>query len=84
MSIDQLLKAIASFVKNLASVEVDFVAQQVFGSASDPRCLKLRQSIQYYINGTNEGFLRYKPVKATKGNIARLSLDSRRSEEIKN
>ncbi|XP_015592341.1 constitutive coactivator of PPAR-gamma-like protein 1 homolog isoform X2 [Cephus cinctus] len=65
-TIEQMIRAIAAFVKDLPSVELDVVAQKVFGSLTDPRCSRLRQSLQYYINGTKEGFLHYKPVKPTK------------------
>ncbi|XP_076684102.1 constitutive coactivator of PPAR-gamma-like protein 1 homolog isoform X3 [Andrena cerasifolii] len=63
VSMEHTIKTIAGFVKDLPSVELDVVSQKVFGSLSDPRCSKLRQSVQYYINGTKEGFLHYKPVK---------------------
>ncbi|KAG7214073.1 hypothetical protein KM043_001438 [Ampulex compressa] len=65
-NIEQTIKAIANFVRDLPSLALDVVSQKVFGSLSDPRCSKLRQSVQYYINGTKEGFLHYKPVKPTK------------------
>ncbi|KAK0085742.1 hypothetical protein PV325_004479 [Microctonus aethiopoides] len=65
-NIDQAIKIIAGFVKDLPSTERDVVAQKVFGSLSDSRCSKLRQSVQYYINGTKEGFLHYKTVKPVK------------------
>lgn len=68
-SIEQTIKTIANFVRELPSVELDVVSQKVFGSLSDPRCSRLRQSVQYYINGTKEGFLHYKPVKPTKGGV---------------
>lgn len=68
-SIEQTIKTIANFVRELPSVELDVVSQKVFGSLSDPRCSRLRQSVQYYINGTKEGFLHYKPVKPTKGEV---------------
>lgn len=64
---EQMIRTVANFVKDLPSVELDVVAQKVFGSLSDPRCAKFRQSVQYYINGTKEGFLHYKPVKPAKG-----------------
>jgi len=66
-NIEQTIKTIANFVKELPSMELDILSQKVFGSISDPRCSKLRQSVQYYLNGTKEGFLHYKPVKPTKG-----------------
>ncbi|XP_077277056.1 constitutive coactivator of PPAR-gamma-like protein 1 homolog isoform X2 [Temnothorax americanus] len=65
-SVEQMIKIIATFVKELPSAELDVVSQKVFGSVSDLRCSKLRQSVQYYLNGTKEGFLHYKPVKPTK------------------
>lgn len=66
---EQTIKTIANFVKELPSTELDVVAQKIFGSLSDPRCSKWKQSVQYYINGTKEGFLTY---KLTKGNYFKL------------
>ncbi|KOC61607.1 Constitutive coactivator of PPAR-gamma-like protein 1 like protein [Habropoda laboriosa] len=63
VNVEHTIKTIANFVRDLPSVELDVISQKVFGSLSDPRCSKLRQSVQYYINGTKEGFLHYKPVK---------------------
>nr|CAD7576823.1 unnamed protein product [Timema californicum] len=55
------VKNIATFVKNLSSVDnLDSVATQVFGSVLDKRAPKLKQSVQYYLNGTKDGFLRYR------------------------
>ncbi|XP_029668535.1 constitutive coactivator of PPAR-gamma-like protein 1 homolog [Formica exsecta] len=76
-SVEQMIKTIANFVRELSSVELDVVSQKVFGSTSDPRCSKLRQSVQYYLNGTKEGFLHYKPVKPTKVH----KLDSKSSSQ---
>ena len=72
-SIEQTIKTLANFVRELPSTELDVVAQKVFGTLSDSKCSKLKQSIQYYINGTKEGFLRYKPVKPTKGKSITIS-----------
>ena len=38
---------------------------QVFGSSSDPRVYKLCASIQYFLNGTQGGFLRYQKASST-------------------
>lgn len=66
-NIDQSIKTIAGYIKDLPSSDIDSVAEQVFGSLTDNRCIKLRQSVQYYINGTREGFLNYnKTAKAVK------------------
>ncbi|XP_020294477.1 constitutive coactivator of PPAR-gamma-like protein 1 homolog isoform X2 [Pseudomyrmex gracilis] len=61
--VEHTVKTLSNFVKELPSVELEVVSLKVFGSASDTRCSKLRQSIQYYLNGTKEGFLHYKPAK---------------------
>ncbi|XP_011330413.1 constitutive coactivator of PPAR-gamma-like protein 1 homolog isoform X2 [Ooceraea biroi] len=76
-NVEQTIKTIANFVRELPSVELDSVSQKVFGSISDPRSSKLRQSVQYYLNGTKEGFLHYKPVKPTKVH----KLDSKSSSQ---
>ncbi|XP_006619417.1 constitutive coactivator of PPAR-gamma-like protein 1 [Apis dorsata] len=75
VNVDHTIKTIANFVRDLPSVELDVVSQKVFGSLSDPRCSKLRQSVQYYINGTKDGFLHYKPVKPNRVH----KLDSKQS-----
>ncbi|XP_066992640.1 constitutive coactivator of PPAR-gamma-like protein 1 homolog [Anabrus simplex] len=60
--VDTLVKNVANFVKSLPSIDnLDAVAVQVFGSASDKRANKLKESVQYYLNGTKDGFLRYRP-----------------------
>jgi hypothetical protein len=65
--IDTLVKNVAAFVKNLPSIDnLDSTAVQVFGSSSDKRASKLKQSVQYYLNGTKDGFLRYRPQPAGK------------------
>ncbi|XP_034241898.1 constitutive coactivator of PPAR-gamma-like protein 1 homolog [Thrips palmi] len=62
---DALVKAVALFVKTLDSSDnLDFVATQVFGTAGDKRSAKLKQCVQYYMNGTKEGFLNYRPPSA--------------------
>lgn len=62
---DALVKAVAAFIKTLDSSEnLDYVASQVFGAAGDKRSAKLKQSVQYYMNGTKEGFLNYRPPSA--------------------
>ncbi|XP_043280498.1 constitutive coactivator of PPAR-gamma-like protein 1 homolog isoform X2 [Venturia canescens] len=65
-NVEQYIRAIGNFVKDLPSNELDIVGQQIFGNLTNPKYFKLRQSVQYYINGTKEGFLHYKPLKPAK------------------
>lgn len=54
-------------MKTLPSIDnLDSTAVQVFGTSSDKRASKLKQSVQYYLNGTKDGFLRYRPHPAGK------------------
>ncbi|XP_034185251.1 constitutive coactivator of PPAR-gamma-like protein 1 homolog isoform X1 [Osmia lignaria lignaria] len=79
VNVEHTIKTIANYVRDLPSVEPDVVAQKVFGSLSDPRCSKLRQSVQYYINGTKEGFLHYKPVKPNRDVVSVHKIDSKQN-----
>jgi hypothetical protein len=65
--VDVLVKNVAGFVKALPTVDnLDSTAVQVFGTSSDKRASRLKQSVQYYLNGTKDGFLRYRPHPAGK------------------
>ncbi|XP_071043900.1 constitutive coactivator of PPAR-gamma-like protein 1 homolog, partial [Parasteatoda tepidariorum] len=53
---NNLIKAVVDYVRNLQSVDdLDDVALQVFGSHSDERCEKFKQSVLYYCKG-NKNF----------------------------
>lgn len=54
------MKALAEFVRTLPlPSNMDALVVQVFGSLDDKRAPALKQSIQYYLNGTASGFLKY-------------------------
>jgi len=73
--IDMLVKNVAGFVKNLPSIDnLDSTAVQVFGSSSDKRASKLKQSVQYYLNGTKDGFLRYRPQPTGKASESHIHI----------
>ncbi|XP_031778257.1 constitutive coactivator of PPAR-gamma-like protein 1 homolog isoform X1 [Nasonia vitripennis] len=80
INVDQSIRAIANFVKDLPSIELDDVAQQVFGSPTDPKCSIFKQSVQYYVNGTKDGFLHYKPIKPTKDEVQNDQIQSTTSD----
>jgi len=71
-----LVRTVADFVKTLASpTNLDSIALQVFGSLSDKRASKLKQIIQYYKNGTKDGFLLYQPSASS--DVAKSKLDQK-------
>lgn len=54
------VKALTEFVRTLPlPSNMDALVVQVFGSLEDKRGPALRQSVQYYLNGTASGFLKY-------------------------
>nr|CAI5855053.1 unnamed protein product [Callosobruchus analis] len=63
------IKKVAEYVSTLPSPSnMDALVVAVFGTAEDKRASKFRQSVQYYLNGTASGFLKYctPPTKSKK------------------
>lgn len=57
---ETIIKAVCQFVRELPSSDVDAACIEVFGDLNDLRAAKLKQAVQYYLNGTKDGFLKYK------------------------
>ncbi|XP_075970651.1 constitutive coactivator of PPAR-gamma-like protein 1 homolog isoform X2 [Anticarsia gemmatalis] len=57
---ETLVKAVCQYVKELPSSDVDAACIDVFGDLNDLRAAKLKQAVQYYLNGTKDGFLKYR------------------------
>lgn len=54
------IKTICQYVSELPTSDVDAVCIDIFGDLNDLRAAKLKQAVQYYLNGTKDGFLKYK------------------------
>ncbi|XP_063621419.1 constitutive coactivator of PPAR-gamma-like protein 1 [Cydia splendana] len=57
---ETLIKAISQFVRDLPSSDMDSACIEIFGDLNDLRAAKLKQAVQYYLNGTKDGFLKYR------------------------
>ncbi|KAJ8731999.1 hypothetical protein PYW08_014729 [Mythimna loreyi] len=57
---EALVKAICQYVRELPSSDVEAACIDVFGDLNDLRAAKLKQAVQYYLNGTKDGFLKYR------------------------
>ncbi|KAJ2947040.1 hypothetical protein O0L34_g16385 [Tuta absoluta] len=57
---ETLIKSVCQFVRELPSSDVDAACVEVFGDLNDLRAAKLKQAVQYYLNGTKDGFLKYR------------------------
>ena len=62
MTPENIVSEVATFVRALQTIDnLVEIGTTVFGSATDSRVQKLKASVQYYVNGTKDGFLRYWP-----------------------
>ncbi|XP_028158545.1 constitutive coactivator of PPAR-gamma-like protein 1 homolog isoform X3 [Ostrinia furnacalis] len=57
---ETLVKTVCQFVRELPSSDVDAACIEIFGDLNDLRAAKLKQAVQYYLNGTKDGFLKYR------------------------
>ncbi|XP_045493692.1 constitutive coactivator of PPAR-gamma-like protein 1 [Colias croceus] len=57
---ETLIKTIGQFVHDLPSSDIDAACIEIFGDLNDLRAAKLKQAVQYYFNGTKDGFLKYR------------------------
>lgn len=60
MAPETVVKTVCQFVRGLPSSDVDAACVEVFGDLNDLRAAKLKQAVQYYLNGTKDGFLKYR------------------------
>ena len=63
-----LFHAVINYVRAVPSID-DFesISHDVFGSEQDPRIKSLRESVQYFRKGTQDGYSKQKPKVAKKG-----------------
>lgn len=47
-------------MRDLPSSDIDNACIEIFGDLNDLRAAKLKQAVQYYLNGTKDGFLKYR------------------------
>ncbi|RVE47107.1 hypothetical protein evm_008291 [Chilo suppressalis] len=79
---ETLVKSICQFVRDLPSSDVEAACIEIFGDLNDLRAARLKQAVQYYLNGTKDGFLKYRtasgrrPKNNKKGQKSDLSPQS--------
>lgn len=60
-----MVKKLAKYLNDInVSNDLDEIVLQIFGSDNDPRGPALKQSIQYYLDGTKDGFLKYRSISS--------------------
>ena len=65
---DRVIRAVINYVRAVPSID-DFetIGHDVFGSEQDPRIKSLKESVQYFRKGTQDGYSKQKPKVAKKG-----------------
>lgn len=63
------MKSVCQFVRELPSSDVDAACVEIFGDLNDLRAAKLKQAVQYYLNGTKDGFLKYRTASGKNNGI---------------
>ncbi|KAJ0179851.1 hypothetical protein K1T71_004442 [Dendrolimus kikuchii] len=57
---ETLVKNVCQYVRDLPTSDIDAACIDIFGDLNDLRAAKLKQAVQYYLNGTKDGFLKYR------------------------
>lgn len=71
----ELVRALAKFVKSMETSDLDRAGQEIFGAVGGERAAKFRRAVQYYLDGTKGGFLKYRASGACE-HIILYSLNS--------
>ncbi|XP_073951503.1 constitutive coactivator of PPAR-gamma-like protein 1 homolog isoform X2 [Choristoneura fumiferana] len=81
---EALIKAVSQFVRDLPSSDIDNACIEIFGDLNDLRAAKLKQAVQYYLNGTKDGFLKYRTAsgRRPKSNKRNQKPDSPQSSSV--
>ncbi|XP_073973684.1 constitutive coactivator of PPAR-gamma-like protein 1 homolog isoform X2 [Rhodnius prolixus] len=58
--INAVVRSVADFVRSLQSVELDDLGTEIFGAVGGERAAKFKKAVQYYRDGTKNGFLRFR------------------------
>ena len=62
-----VIRAVVDYVRSLQTVDdVEALGTQIFGSATDPRMKKLKDVVEYYNNGTEDGYKKFVPSRRKK------------------
>jgi len=72
-----VIRAVVDYVRSLQTVDdVEALGTQIFGSATDPRMKKLKDVVEYYNNGTEDGYKKFVPSRRKKREGIKLASDT--------
>jgi len=72
-----VIRAVVDYVRSLQTVDdVEALGTQIFGSNTDPRMKKLKDVVEYYNNGTEDGYKKFVPSRRKKREGIKLASDT--------
>ena len=61
-SSDVVIRAVVNYVRTLVNVDdIEALGAEIFGSCLDPRVSKLKEVVDFYNSGTEDGYKKFKP-----------------------
>ena len=73
-SADVVIRAVVNYVRTLVNVDdVEALGAEIFGSCSDPRVSKLKEVVDFYNSGTEDGYKKFKPSRRKKKELVSVS-----------
>ena len=80
---EAVIRAVVNYIRTLVNIDdVEALGVEIFGSAEDVRVAKLKEVVDYYNAGTEDGYKKYKPVKKKNKDGIKVSSLAVDSDEI--
>lgn len=67
VSPEKIIRAVVNYVRTLQTIDdLDSLGSEIFGSSEDERVVKLKEVVEYYNSGTEDGYKKFKPSRKKK------------------
>merc|ERR1719232_930172 len=74
---DVVIRAVVNYIRTLVNIDdVQALGVEIFGSPDDVRVGKLKEVVDYYNAGSEDGYKNYKPAKKKKKSAIKVSVQN--------
>ena len=82
VSTEAVIRAVVNYVRTLVNVDdIEALGAEIFGSSTDVRIGKLKEVVDYYNSGSEDGYKNFKPSKKKKKDSIKVSILTSGSDE---
>ena len=75
VSTEAVIRAVVNYVRTLVNVDdIEALGAEIFGSSTDVRIGKLKEVVDYYNSGSEDGYKNFKPSKKKKKDSIKVSI----------